>query len=68
MDRANYTTVQGDTWDIIAYKQYGNESLFPLLINANPQHATKVRFDAGVTLFVPAAPEEISEDLPPWKR
>lgn len=27
-----YTTVSGDTWDIVAYKAYGNEMLWILLL------------------------------------
>jgi len=64
----NYTTTQGDTWDTIAFKLYGRESLMTRLIRANPEHARTVIFSAGVVLAVPEAPEEVSEDLPPWKR
>lgn len=27
-----YTTVSGDTWDIVAYKAYGNECIWILLL------------------------------------
>ncbi|MNJ71299.1 Phage Tail Protein X [compost metagenome] len=63
-----YTTIQGDTWDMIAYKVYSNETLMPLLIAANTAHAATVIFSAGVVLAVPAAPAELPDDLPPWKR
>ncbi|OPA76738.1 phage tail protein [Paenibacillus selenitireducens] len=63
-----YKTIQGDTWDAISFKVYGNEMLFPLLMSANPEHVWVVIFDAGYTLAIPDKPEEVSEDLPPWKR
>jgi phage tail protein X len=63
-----YKTIQGDTWDSISYKVYGSEMLFPLLMSANPEHVLVVIFDAGIILVIPDKPEEVSEDLPPWKR
>lgn len=55
-------------WDSIAYKVYGNENLFPLLMAANPQYIAVVVFDAGVLLQIPDPPAETPDDLPPWKR
>ncbi|GIP25473.1 membrane protein [Paenibacillus sp. J23TS9] len=63
-----YRTIQGDMWDAFAYKVYGNEKLFPILMVANPQYITVVIFDAGAQLVVPDPPEETVDDLPPWKR
>ncbi|WP_339271424.1 tail protein X [Paenibacillus sp. FSL K6-1330] len=63
-----YRTKQGDTWDMIAYKVYGNEKLFPLLMTANHQHIAVVVFDAGTLLQIPDPPVETPDDLPPWKR
>lgn len=65
---SEYRTFQGDTWDMIAYKTLGNERHFPLMMRANPEWSDVVIFDAGIILAVPALPEEISDDLPPWKR
>ena len=33
-----YTTVSGDTWDIVAYKAYGNEMYMDTLIKANIEY------------------------------
>lgn len=63
-----YTTIQGDTWDMVAFKTLGNELLTPLLIAANPDQAKTVIFSAGAVLTIPAAPAELPSDLPPWKR
>lgn len=63
-----YKTLQGDTWDGIAFKLYGDEKLMTLLINANPNYAETVVFSGYVTLVVPDKPVESSDTLPPWRR
>lgn len=63
-----YRTVQGDMWDLIAYKVYGQEQNFPLIMEANPEHIKTVIFGAGVLLDIPDTPVETSGSLPPWKR
>jgi phage tail protein X len=62
-----YTTVQGDTWDIIAYKNYKDETYMTTLIEANLAHREVVIFSAGVLLELPDAVTEKSADLPPWR-
>ena len=66
----DYRTVQGDSWDSIALKLYGNENLSYLLIDANTEHRFTVLFSAGIILKVPDAPVmPISvNNLPPWRR
>ncbi|MGN7760453.1 tail protein X [Paenibacillus sp. 22594] len=63
-----YTTIQGDTWDGIAFNLYGDAHLMTLLINANKQHAATVVFSGNVTLNVLEKPAEASDTLPPWRR
>lgn len=63
-----YTTIQGDTWDGVAFSLYGDAQLMTLMINANPQHAATVVFSGNVTLNVPEKPAEASDTLPPWRR
>ena len=65
-----YTTQQGDTWDIIAKRQYGSELLMNKLIEANPDYRKVVIFPAGIKLETPLVEESINDDysLPPWKR
>lgn len=69
----DYTTVQGDTWDLIGFKLFGpgGEKQTDQLIRANISHAHQVIFQAGVKLRVPAEvrPEPQGfEGMPPWKR
>ncbi|WP_310830380.1 tail protein X [Paenibacillus pedocola] len=63
-----YKSVQGDTWDSIAFKLYGDEYLMTLLINANPELAQTVVFSGNVPVNVPDKPVDASDTLPPWRR
>jgi len=60
-------TVHGDTWDIIAYREYGEERLMHVLLEANPEHIKKAIFSAGEELFVPEAELEEMTARPPWE-
>ena len=64
-----YTTRQGDTWDIIAFRIWENEKLMHHLVAANPGHQGVVFFSAGIELNVPDI--EIPQDRgpkPPWQK
>ncbi len=63
-----YTTVQGDMWDSIAYKLYGDVNAVDALISANPEYRKVYIFSAGIVLNVPDIEEKTSSDtLPDWK-
>lgn len=67
----NYVTEEGDRWDGIAFKAYGDVEQMPLLLAANREAGIPEQFAAGVTLRVPVLSEYdlTSPDLlPPWKR
>ena len=64
-----YTTVLGDTWDIIAFNIWGKEKYAKELVEANLKYVETVIFSAGVVLNIPSI--SITADnssLPPWKR
>lgn len=63
-----YTTVSEDTWDIVAYKAYGNEMYMDTLIKANIEYKDTYIFPAGVVLTLPEIELTVSESLPPWKQ
>lgn len=64
-----YTTKQGDLYDTISYRVYGDEGYAGQLMEANPAHVNTVIFPAGVQLNVPAVSKETSsQNLPPWRR
>jgi len=67
-DYLSYTTVDGDTCDMIALDYYYDEFKAPVIADANPEYAGVVVFPAGVTLRVPVIPAAESAVLPPWKR
>lgn len=64
---ASYTTIQGDTWDGISYKLYGDSSKMSELMQMNTEHIRTVVFSANVVLQVPEAGTQTSSNLPPWK-
>lgn len=64
-----YTTIQGDTWDMIAFREYaglGGEKLTHILLDANTEHLNTVIFPAGVELNIPEVYAPASRSLPPW--
>lgn len=63
-----YTTISGDMWDQIAYKQMGSVLHTDKLIKANAEYAAIVVFRAGVVLTIPEVEDRQNTELPPWKR
>lgn len=63
-----YTSIQGDTWDMIAYKVYGEESAMAQLIRANDDIANIAIFPSGVRVVCPPRAPEVLHTLPPWRR
>lgn len=64
------TTVEGDRWDLIAFRCYGDADAYEPIIRANPDVPIRPVLVAGLTILVPvrAAQTASSADLPPWKR
>jgi len=65
-----YITTQGDRWDLIAYKHYGDPFRVPEIAAANinvPLHTT---LPAGLILRIPVLSEAVvsANLLPPWKQ
>ena len=66
-----YRTINGDTWDLIAYKIYGKEEYFHKLIRANLNLINISVFDSNIPIICPEFIESEIKDLsklPPWKR
>lgn len=71
MPNAEYITTQGDRWDTIAFKAYGDATNFSGIIDANPNLPETDVFEGGIKLIVPILVEPINsnlDQLPPWKR
>jgi len=72
MDYKNYTTNEGDTWPLVAYKAYGEAMDMAAIVDANPSVKIDPVLPAGIVLRIPSREvpgEVVSLDrLPPWKR
>ena len=62
-----YTTDQGETWDMIAYKIYGKETYADILMKNNFKYLDIFVFSEGTVLYAPELPEEVDDDLPLWR-
>ena len=63
-----YTTVQGDMWDAVSYKVFGDVSYTDKIMSLNYQFHDTYIFPAGVDLQLPERAEKAASSLPPWKR
>jgi len=64
---AHYTTIQGDTWDVIALRVYGSESAADYLMKNNLPYLDTFIFSAGVVLDTPGPPVQEDTALPSWR-
>ncbi len=68
MEYTSYVARQGDTWDMIAFKVYGDEFLASTLIVANRYLQGTVIFEGGEVVRVPVLSEnDLTPNLPPWR-
>ena len=65
--RKTYTTVQGDCWDVIAKKVYGDEKYTSFLMENNLKLIDTFLFKSGVVINTPELTEEASNSLPTWR-
>jgi len=67
----NYRTKQGERWDLISFKMYGNMSGINTLVEANPNVPLDGILPDGTILIIPIIDNTdstiISKNLPPWK-
>lgn len=68
MDADTYTTIQGDAWDAIAYKVYGDVKYTGWLMRNNLPLLDIFVFSAGTVLQTPTVPEDGGNaDMPDWR-
>lgn len=66
---AEYLTAQGDTFDLLALRNYGEEQLSSIIISENSDYADVLIFEQGILLTIPIIENvETPETLPPWRR
>jgi phage tail protein X len=64
-----YNAKNGDTWDIIAYKLYGDEFKSSAIIEVNPRLAHIIVFKGGEKINLPDMTETSAPNtLAPWRR
>lgn len=63
-----YQTIQGDTWDMIAKKMYGNENCMDLLMSANFHLLDYFVFPAGIKVLVPELIKKEQYAIPEWRK
>jgi nucleoid-associated protein YgaU len=69
-DFTTYTTIEGDRWDTVAHKAYGDVNRYLEIAEANRDVSLTDVLPAGLTLRIPVIAEaELDTNLlPPWKR
>ena len=68
MTKRVYKTIQGDTWDGIAVKVYGDEKYMNELLEANQAYREIIIFPANVSLSLPDIQTQTTTILPPGKK
>lgn len=63
-----YTTIQGDTWDMISYKVYGSSKYIGLLMKNNYDLLDIFIFSAGIEINVPELQDSELDDIPEWRK
>lgn len=64
-----HITTEGERWDQLAWKYYGNALAYERIVAANPQVPITPTLQGGLRLSIPVIEEaQTVEDLPPWKR
>lgn len=70
MSYLTHITTEGERWDSLAWRYYGDAHRYLPIIQANPQVPITAALPAGLMLSIPVLEQaaSTSEDLPPWMR
>jgi nucleoid-associated protein YgaU len=64
-----HITTEGERWDQIAARYYGNALLYEPIIAANPRVPISPTLAGGQTIAIPIIERaDLYEDIPPWLR
>lgn len=64
-----YITIDGDTFDRIAFEEYGVEEMCEYIMEFNPGYSSWVIFPVGIKLRIPLfEKEQDPRQTAPWKR
>jgi phage tail protein X len=64
-----HITQEGDRWDLLAYRYYGDALRFEPIVAANPAVAITPVLSGGLTLYIPVL--EVQPEyspVPPWRQ
>lgn len=64
---STYTTIQGDTWDVIARKELGDVKYTGNVMMANLKYHSYFVFPAGIILQIPDVDTTQPSTPVPWK-
>jgi phage tail protein X len=64
-----HITIAGERWDLLAWKYYGDATLYSPIIMENPNIPIEPVFEAGLAIAIPILQlsQSLTIDLPPWK-
>jgi phage tail protein X len=63
-----HVTTDGDRWDLLANRYYGDPYRYVPIVEANPDVPLYPVLPAGLTIYVPILADDAAlVDLPPWK-
>lgn len=71
MEYIEHITQEGERWDTIAYRYYGDAALLSPLAEANEHLQLLPALPAGLPVRVPLVADTealATQDLPPWMR
>ena len=72
MANTTVTTYDGERWDQLAFRAYGDASLMNLIVDANPTVSVDDRLSGGMVLQVPIIANQTvtatTSGMPPWKQ
>lgn len=65
-----HVTVQGDRWDLLAWRYYRDPLAYERIIDANPGVPIAPVLPGALRLVIPVltTTDILTTDLPPWKR
>lgn len=63
-----HVTIDGERWDHLAQRYYGDPLRYEPIIRANPHVPIRPVLPGNIRLRIPVQEAPVSSELPPWKR
>jgi len=68
-----HITTEGDRWDLLAWRYYGDATRYEPIVAANVRVAILPVLPPGIVLHIPVladqtAAQSANQELPPWMR